>query len=406
MDIEIRTIRDDEFDDFVRALNAAFSGEMRPDELELERRVSEPDRTLAAFDGDEIIGGAAAVSFELTVPGGVIPSAGVTSVGVKPTHRRRGVNSALMRRQLDDIRAGDEPLAVLYASEGGIYGRFGYGLGSFMATIDLEEGRSAFIRGYRPAGRVRLLERGPAFEAMAAVYERVRPESPGMLARTPDWWEIIFQDAEHNRDGASPYFFALHESDEGLDGYAVYRVKHDWPGEISHSVMSVDELVAVTPRAYADMWRYCFDVDLVSRVKCWNRPVDDPLLYLLAEPRRLRMTVRDGLFVRLVDLPKALEARRYATADRITLEVRDEFCPWNDGRYALEGGPDGAVCGPTTKTADLALSVTDLGASYLGGAEFPTLARAGRVVEETPGALRRADAMFRSDPAPWCPNMF
>lgn len=407
MDIEIRTIEPGQWDAFFTACEAAF-GQPAPaeDERASERTVSEVERSLAAFDGAEIVGTAGAFSFRLSAPGAVLPAAGVTQVGVKPTHRRRGVNTALMRRQLDDVHSRDEPVAILYASEAGIYGRFGYGLASFMCSVDIETSRAGFVRGYRPTGRVRLLERAAALEAMRRVYDGLWTRTPGMIERSPEWWEYVFADTEHRREGASPAVFAVHESEGEPDAYAAYRVKHDWPEGFPMSTLSIEELIAATPQAYADMWRYCFDIDLMHRVRAWNQPIDDPLLYLLAEPRRLRFTVRDGLFARLVDVPPALAGRRYAASDRITIEVRDDFCPWNDGRYDLEGGPDGAECGPTTRSADLVLSATDLGAAYLGGAGFPTLARAGRVVEETPGALRRADAMFRSDPAPWCPNMF
>lgn len=405
MDIEIRTITADEYEPFTRAIAAAFSGEVRPDELELERKVAEIDRTLAAYDGAEIVGGAAAVSFRLTVPGAIVDAAGVTTVGVKATHRRRGVSSALMRRQLDDIRAGHEAVAILFASEGGIYGRYGYGLSSLMAGIDIERERTGFVRGYRPSGRVRMLEREAAMKVLPEAYDRVRPEVPGMLDRTEAWWEVVTHD--HHEKEERPWFFAAHESDAGeVDAYAVYRVKHDWPGEVPQSTLDVEELVAATPQAYADIWRYCFDVDLMARIKSWNRPVDDPLLHLLAEPRRLRMTIRDGLFARLVHMPRALSERRYASTDRLVFEVHDQFCPWNEGRWELEGGPDGAECRATDGPADLSLSVNELGAAYLGGVRFTELARAGRVLEETPGALQRADAMFVSNVAPWCPHMF
>jgi predicted acetyltransferase len=406
MDVDIRTIEPDEFDAYAKMLSSAFSGEFRPDELEMERKVAEFDRMLAAYDGPEIVGGASAASFQMTAPGSVLPTAGVTAVGVRPTHRRRGVTTALMRRQLEDVHERGEPLAALYASEGGIYGRFGYGLASFSGSIDIERDRTAFVRGYRPSGRVILMERDLAMDAIRSVYDEIRPGYPGMIERSPGWWDVRFHDPEQDRDGASPYFYAVHQSGGEFDAYVVYRVKHDWPNEVPANELRVEELLASTAQAYADMWRYVFDVDLIARIKSWNRPADDPLLWMLAEPRRLRLMLREGLWVRLVDVPEALGGRRYPAAGRVSFEVRDSLCPWNDGRYELEGGPEGAECRPTAGDADLVLTVTDLGATYLGGTRFRSLAQAGRVAEETPGAIGRADAMFAGDRAPWCAHMF
>ncbi len=198
----------------------------------------------------------------------------------------------------------------------------------------------------------------------------------------------------------------MHEGPNGPDGYAAYRVKHDWSEEQSGGVLDVVELIAERPGANAELWRFCFDVDLIRKVVGWCRPVEEPLLYLLAEPRRLNLTVGDGLWVRLVDLPGALEARRYATEGRLAFEVTDPFCPWNAGRWALEAGPDGAACRRTEEEPAIRLDAADLGALYLGGASLRTLAAAGRVAADEEGALARGDALFRWDPPPWCPFVF
>jgi predicted acetyltransferase len=408
MVLDIRTVDAERFDAFHAALAAAFSSGLSPEELEFERKIAEFDRILAAYDGEEIVGGAVACSFELTVPGAIVRAAGVTGVGVKPSHRRLGINTALMRRQLDDIRErGSEPLAILYASEGGIYQRFGYGVATWMTEISIESERTRFLTSPVSNGRVRMLAREPALEAMAAVYDRVRPLGNGLLSRSPDRWNRIIREHLHGEENADQLFYAVHDGPDGPDAYAAYRVKQEWPGEIPSSTLKVDELMADSPGAYADMWRFLFDVDLVAKIGCWNRPIDDPLLHLLVEPRRLRMQVRDGLHVRVVDVPRALAARRYAAQGRVVLEVRDEFCPWNDGRYELEVARDGAAgCRRTGAAADVVLAATELGSAYLGGMGFRALHRAGLVDEERDGALARADSIFASDPAPWCANMF
>ena len=405
MDIRVRTISEGEFEAYCHAVEVAFSGSSTPEEVERERSVAELDRCFAALDDDEIVGTAAAFSYRMLVPGGAeLRVAGVTAVGVKPSHRRQGINTALMRGLLEQSREREEPLAALFASEGGIYGRFGYGLASFFCSIDLETERSEFVRGFGPTGRVRLRTKEDAIPAMLAVYEVSRLARPGTIALDQTWLEYRLHD--HGPDKEAPHFFAIHEGEDGIDAYAVYKVKHEWPGSVPQLELTVHDVQATTPQAYADIWRFLLDVDLVHRVRAWDRPPDEPLLHLLAEPRRLRLTVKDGLWLRLVDVPAALSGRGYAAEGRVVLEVSDRSCPWNDGRYALEAGPDGATCLPTHEEPDVACTVNDLGAVYLGGTTFRQLHRANQVAEERPGALERADALFASDAAPWCPFTF
>jgi predicted acetyltransferase len=407
VDLLIRTIEADEFERFVTTVDRAFGSHPRPEEVAEWQRVNEPDRTLAAFDGDQMVGGAAADSFSVTVPGGrEAPMAGVSAVGVAPSHRRRGLLTALMRRQLDDVRERGEALAGLWASEGSIYQRFGYGLAAFACSGEIEPGRTAFVRAVPEGGRIRLVEKAEALEAMPGVHDRIRLQQPGMLARSEALWGLLYADLEHWRDGASAMFYALYETTNGVDGYVAYRIKHDWSTGVPNGSVKVRELEAVDVRAFAALWRFCFDIDLAARIEAWPRPVDDPLLYLLAEPRRWSLRVGDGLWIRVVDVAPALTARRYRSEGRVVLEVRDAFCPWNERRYEVEGGPDGAECRPTARDPDLAVAAEDLGAAYLGGAGFGVLARAGRVEECRPGALRRADAMFGWDPLPWCNQLF
>ncbi len=408
MDPHIRTIRSEELEAFARANASAFSSTVLPGELERDRAVMEPERTHAAFDGGAIVGGAAAAAFRMAVPGGrVVATAGITGVGVLPSHRRRGINTALMRAQLDDVHERGEPVAALYASEGNIYGRFGYGLASFRGKLDVDAGRTSFVRGYRPSGEVRLLSHHDALASMRSIYDSVAPTWPGMLALDDRWW--TWRWTELDLDDEGPAFYALHTSETGeADAYAAYRVKHEWPDGMPRLELSLRDLLATSPQAYADIWRFVFDIDLVGRVTAWNRPADEPLLHLLAEPRRLRLSLGDGLWVRLVDVPAALAARGYQGTGTLTIDVSDEFCPWNEGRFALEVAEGIGVCARTSHDgdADLRCSVNDLGAIYLGGTRFSELQRAGRVSEIVPGSIRRADALFASAPAPWCSITF
>lgn len=398
MDVEIRTIAEDEFETWMRAIESAFGGHVRPEDVQNERKVIDPARCLAAFDGDDIVGCASSVVFEMTVPGGTIPTVGITGVGVVPTHRRRGVNTALMRRQLDDIRDGGFAIAALFASEGGIYGRFGYGLATLDAFVDIETSRSAFIPGSEGDGRVRLLDREAAKERYLSMYDRSRLTRPGAMKKSPNWFDYEFADKHFGEE--RKFFFALHETVNDCDGIAAYTIKHEWD-LVPKNIVELYDLDALTPSVYAQMWRFVLDLDLVSKVTAWNRPADEPLLHLLREPRRLNMRLKDGMWVRLLDIPRALTARRYPHDGRVVFDVRDAFCPWNEARYILDVGAEGATCEQTEDEADLLLTTNELAAAYLGGASFSQLHRAGRVSEERAGAIGTADAMFAWDPPPW-----
>ena len=398
MDVEIRTIAEDEFETWMRAIESAFGGHVSSEDVENERKVIEPARCLAAFDEEDIVGCASSVVFEMTVPGGTPPTVGITGVGVVPTHRRRGVNTALMRRQLDDIRDEGCAIAALFASEGGIYGRFGYGLATFDASVDIEPSRSAFIPGSDGDGPVRLLEREAAKERYLSMYDRSRLTRPGAMKMTPSWFDYEFADKHFGEE--RKFFFALHETGHDCDGVAVYTIKHEWD-LVPKNIVELYELDALTPSVYAQMWRFVLDLDLVSKLTAWSRPADEPLLHLLREPRRLNMRLKDGMWVRLLDIPRALTARRYSSDGRVVFDVRDAFCPWNEGRYALESGAEGATCEQTEDDADLLLTTNELAAAYLGGSTLSQLHRAGRASEERAGAIGTADAMFTWDPPPW-----
>ena len=408
MDITVRSIETGDLPDFVRANELAFGHHATDEDVEVERAVSEPARSLAALDGDRIVGTCGAYSLTLTVPGGTVPLAGVTQVGVVPTHRRRGILTALMRRQLDDLRDRGECLAGLWTAEGGIYGRFGYGPAAQLAQFDIERHRAAFAGPpLSPDGTITMVGREAAMAAMPEIYEAVRPHRPGMLVRTGPWWEHVFADTEHFRDGAGPYFFALRRAPDGtLDGYAVYRVKGGWTDRGPDHEVRVRELLATSPGAYDALWRYCVETDLAARIRAWNRPADEPLMLMLADPQRLGLRVKDSLWLRLVDVPRALASRAYSVHDELVFGVHDAFCPWNEGSYRLESTAQGVRCEPVEGGADLVLDAADLGAAYLSGTRFSTLAQAGRVREETPGALDRAEGLFAARVTPWCSNIF
>jgi predicted acetyltransferase len=212
--------------------------------------------------------------------------------------------------------------------------------------------------------------------------------------------------AEHHRGGFGPMFYALHEGPEGPDAYAVYREKLDDEDGIDRGILQVVAAATTTPESVRAMWSYLFGIDLVETIEFWGRPPDDPLLSMVLDLRRFGPKVIDGLWLRLLDVPRALSERRYAVDGRVVFELHDGFCEWNAGTYELTGGPDGAECTTTDAEPELTFTSNELGAAYLGGTRLRTLARAGRVAEHTPGAVARADAMFAGDREPWCPHQF
>jgi predicted acetyltransferase len=407
---EIRPITPDELPAFIRVDGAAYSSPQSDEEIESARGPFEFDRSLVAVEGERFIGSAAAMSFDLTLPGyTTIPVAGVTWVAVLPTHRRRGVLTALMRRQLDDVRGRGEALAVLTASESAIYRRFGYGAATSVIYTEIERGHSAFLTPVPNTGSYRLVEHEVAIkELLPPLYEDVRRACVGELGRSAAKWWGQYRLANVPGAGFGPHLFVAYESDSGqVDGAVIYRARLEWSHGAPDGVLEVIELIARTPEAYAALWRYCLDVDLVARIRGRHRPVDEPLRWMLADSRRLRVThLADNLWVRLLDIPTALSARRYAIEGRLTFVVDDGFLPDLAGRYTLEGGPDGAHCARSDHPADLSLDAAALGATYLGGVSFATLAQAGLIREEKPGALARADTMFATFPAPYCATRF
>jgi predicted acetyltransferase len=412
----IRPIDDSEWEGFARVSESAFNSRWpREEMMRFDRMVVEPERTLVAFDGDQMVGTNLAFSFGMTVPGGeVVATAGISGVSVLPTYRRRGILSSLIRRQLDDIAAGNEPLAALFASESVIYGRYGYGMAAPEHNFTFHRGDGQFRplpAGHRAAPALRLAEPKEALGEMKAVYEALRPARPGMMTRHEGWWEGHVADPEFMREGTSPQACVIAEDESGTRGYALYAVKPEWGSDgIPAQVLMLHDLYWTDPSACAALWTDMLTRDLVGEVRARMRATDDPILQLLADPRRARTQLFDGLYVRIVDLPAALTARAYAAAADVVIDVIDELRPENQGRWRLQaGGPrDGGkpACERTTAEADLTLPVVALGAVYLGGIRLGALAAAGQVTEHRAGAVAELSAAMSWDPAPWSPMMF
>jgi predicted acetyltransferase len=401
MNVEIRNPSADELRTAMGAAQVAFAEAPNDDDYARHSKMLPLDRFYAAYDDGTPVGTAADFPFLLTVPGGELPAGGVTWVGVMPSHRRKGILTQLMRRELDDIHERGEPLAVLWASEAAIYGRFGYGIAAPTVQMEADKSRFAFRDDPGPQGRVRMVELGDAVEPCMRIYEQVRTRIPGFTARNREWWETYrLADPEQWRQGNSPKYVAVVELDGQPEAYAIYRIKQDWQQGVSHSRVRLVETLATSASAERELWRFVFGIDLIARVDGRHDP-GSPLFLMVVDPRTLNLRVSEGLWLRLVDVEGALAGRSYASDDEVVVEVRDEFCPWNVGRWRIGGG-----VARTDDDAELELDVADLASAYLGAFSFSSLAAAERVRELRDGAVTRADALFRTDRPPYCPEDF
>jgi predicted acetyltransferase len=366
-------------------------------------RVMPPERVHAAFEGERAVAGSGAFAFDLTVPGGQVKAAGLTVVGVLPTHRRRGLLRAMMRSQIDAAQARGEPVMVFWPSEDTIYGQFGCGMASMMAEMDLPREHAAAYAAVDAPGHARLVALAEAEPAVSAIYDRVARQTPGMYARSSAWWQDrLLNDQDWKRRGGGALQCAVLDVGGEPSAYALYRVNQmlEHGSGVGHT--AVVEAMGASPEATYAIWRFLFGIDWMARVKTYLLSVDHPLLLSVAKPRRLNFQMREGIWIRLIDVGAALSARSYASDDAIVVEVVDEFCPWNAGRWRVARGGVAKTDAP----ADLACEVASLGCVYLGGFSFAELARALRMRELAEGALARADALFRTDRKPWCPEIF
>jgi len=365
---------------------------------DVEGSVIEPERTLVVEDGSTIVGHAGAYTRELTVPGAIVPAAHVTLVSVAGTHKRRGLLTRMMHRQLREFAAaGREPIAVLWASETKIYPRFGYGPAAQRLRMEIMS-REVRLPATSPPGlpgRLRLVEPKDAVADLAKVYEQLRAERTGWSSRDDRWWQYVLADLESQREGATALHGVVHDTPQGPTGYALWRTKGIWDRHGPNGDVQVREVVAADPAAYAALWQFLLTIDLTRTVSVHFSAVDEPLQYLVDEPRRLGSNLADALWIRIVDLPRALTARAYAAPVDVVLDVTDPLLAQNTGRWRLTVGPDGAAtCTATADPADLACTVLELGSAYLGATSLAALGATGTVRELTPGTLRRASTAF------------
>lgn len=354
-------------------------------------------RPQAAFVDGKIVGASAIVSVRLTVPGGQqVALGGVTSTAVLPTYRRRGLLRRMMSAMLDDCRERGEFLAGLSASEGTIYGRYGFSPATFQHRWEVRRTDAAFRSEFTDPGALELVDAVVAGEVWPVLHEQVRAVRVGEISPLPGKW----QDLDGlPADGSGPAHHLVHRDASGVvDGAALFRLP--WaPDPADAGVLQVEAFEALTTDAYRALWGLLLDFDLTKRVVAARRPVDEPLRWMLINPRALKLTrTRDNLWLRVLDVRRALEARTYAATDSLVLDVSDDL--YSGGRWRLDAAPDGATCKSSQDEADLSLSVNELGSLYLGGLRAGELAYAGRITEHTSGALSRLDALLRPDRAP------
>ena len=405
---EIRTIGPDDVDLFRSRLSRGFGQDFEDTDAARERfeKVFEYDRTFAVFEDGDIVGTGAAFSLGLTVPGGAeVPMGGTTVIAVQPTHRRRGILRELMARHLDEVASRGEPVAGLWASESTIYGRFGYGPATYRYKTKLDAPRLQWS-GEAGTADVRLMESKEAQPIVRALWEVVRTKRPGMITRSDGWWEQrVFADVESWRGGKTAFRYAVFQDGDTPTGYAMYRQKSSWENFIANGEVEIEEFLTTSDVAHEALWRFLTNIDLFPKVEFWSLPIDDPLPGMVGDPRRMERVLSDALWVRLMDVPTALEARTYEDDGSVTISVTDGSRPETSGTYQLDVTDGSATCERIDGEGELSCDIDVLGHLYLGGGSALVMAAAGRLRGDTE-AVGRVHRIFRSAIAPWSPEVF
>jgi predicted acetyltransferase len=395
-DIEVRTAQASEYDAVQAVFGAAMMFEVTPDEL--GRQLFEPERALVATDGGEVIGSTRALTRDLSVPGGVVAAAHVTGVGVKSTHRRRGVMAGLIGQQLREV---PEAIAVLWASEPAIYGRFGYAAAAWGTAYEVDLHRVGPPAGPIRPGELGELSGDEALKELPRILSLMQQLRPGVSDRSELRWQKHLQDKPDERGGRTALRIVAHRDEtDTVDGYALWRGKMVWGPTGPAYEVHVDELVAPSPTAYRVLWQHLLTMDLSAKLSYGYAAVDEPLLQLVKTPTALDRRVSESLWLRITDVRRALQERQYAVPVDVVLEVTDNLIEANTGRYRLTATGSSVSCERTDDAPDLSLSVAELAAAYLGGRPLAEFATTGRVTEHTAGSLNQATAAFRWPLAP------
>ncbi|MEU6487581.1 GNAT family N-acetyltransferase [Streptomyces sp. NPDC046887] len=416
MSLHLRTLTETDADvaDWIRAMRVGFLFPPSASEEEVRVRGANIDatRTQGAFEDERCVATFRSHDQDVSVPGGaLVPADAITNVTVSPTHRRRGLLSRMMAADLAAARERGDVLSTLIAAEYPIYGRYGFGPAAWSTewTVDLRRaGLDPRWSGPGDGGRIDLVTPEELRKLGPDLFERVRAVRHGMVSRSARWWERSTGMHQIPDEPWKEPFFAVYRSASGEpDGYLAYTADDHWEdGKQPLNTATVRQQVAATPAAERALWLFLCSVDWITLVKTGHRAPDDLLPLLLPDPRAARVTTHaDFLWLRIMDVVRALEARTYAAEGALVLEVRDGS-GLSGGRFRLEAGPEGASCAPTTASAELTLGIEELSTLYLGDESAVRLAALGRVEESAPGAAARADALLRTSRRPWCPDVF
>jgi predicted acetyltransferase len=401
----VRWLDSADLDRFIALIHNAFLGFFAgPRDTARHRAMLESERVQGVFDGADMVGGVGLLTRRMTLPmSEPQPIVAQTTGGVSPAYRRRGVLAELIRVQFNGLHeSGGEPVAALWASQAEIYSRFGYGVAAHLASLTLPGGARLRRDVVVDDDDVRELPAEQAVPMLRELYAKVAPKRVGWIDRSEQAWRLRLSDFDRLEMGMSDFRYAVHP-----EGYVVYRMVHNLSDLSARFELVVHELVSTTPSAYAALWRHLLSMDLVASVHYHLAALDEPITYLLSDPRAATRTVADSLWVRLVDLDRALLTRGYSAPLATVFEVTDGLCPWNAGRWEFVVEDDGQCrVGRTDAPAQLELDIADLGAAFLGGTTLSSLGAAGRVRELRPGALRAASLAFLGDHEPHCPEIF
>jgi predicted acetyltransferase len=406
MTIEYRSSTKQEWTAVGRAVARGFGNHPPTDQHSVEgwERFFEILHTACAWDSGEVVGTSGAFTRDTTVPGGAqLPTAMVTIVTVAATHRRQGVMTNMMRRVLQQAHERGEPIATLWASESVIYGRFGYGMAGQHYNATIGSARAHLSHMPEIPGSVRFVDRTELRNVGPDIWTRTAASRPGMPARTEGGWASAHPLPVDESNTDKKMFYAVYEENGRHEGYVAYKITKSGRDD-DHDNIRVEELIATNDAAQAALYRFLLGIDLIHEINVPTMPQDDPLWWMLSDPRRLKRTAYDAIWLRLLDVERALSARTYAAECDIVLGVEDEFCPWVAGNYRLKVDASGnATCTRTDAAPGIVLPAASLSTCYFGNAKFADLARAGRVEEKTAGAIAAADRAFVSEREPWCP---
>ena len=422
----LRAITESELSDWLRALNTGFLRPPTPTPAAVAETAAMVDyaRTRGAFDGDRCVATFRSFAQQLTAVGGApITANAISNVTVSPTHRRRGLLSRMMAADLADARERGDAVATLIAAEYRIYGRYGFGPAASVADWEVDVPRTGLDpRWSNPVcgGRVDLVDGVEVRKVGPGLHKRFRARQHGAVDRDEHWWQRQTGLYTAFCDHWTEPFNVVYRSAAGeVEGLLTYRADATW-GDAKQplNTATVDDLIAVTPAAERALWHFLCSVDWITRIRTGHRATDDLLPLLLPDPRAARpVTQADWLWVRILDVVTALEARTYAGRGTLVLEIVDGTASVDDGagaarsgpaagRYRLDAGPDGATCTPTTASPSLVLGPGELAALWLGGESAARLAALGRIDEQQTAAATTADLLFRTSRQPWCPDVF